>query len=55
VKKTKGNVLADTTDTVLETNKATKQTHPTTWRPPMLLYLCNSLPERDTKHAMFKI
>ena len=29
-------------------------THPTTWRPPMLLYLCSSLPERDTKQTIFQ-
>lgn len=28
-------------------------THPTTWRNPIWLYLCNSLPVRETKQAMF--
>ena len=29
------------------------KTHPTTWRNPIWLYLCNSLPVRETKQAMF--
>ena len=28
------------------------ETHPTTWRQPKLLYLCNSLPVRETKQTI---
>jgi hypothetical protein len=30
------------------------KTHPTTWRRPRLSYLCSSLPDRATKHAIFE-